>query len=514
MNAVSQTRESKIIALILAFALLHGGLYASLLPPWGLIDEEHHFHYIQYLTETGSLPTVGETYLSQEIIDKLHETKRWETFGWPAPPSMQAEQMGLEGHSYEGYQPPLYYVLMAPLFMLLPEDLLIRLFALRWVAVGISVFSLWLAYRATKSLLPAKNTMPLLIALFLALSPERTASVSRVNNDFMLELFAVALAWIFAKSVLDGLTIRRSQSMGLLFGLAMITKATAFPLLILPAGALWLSRSSPRNWRMAAWTFGLSSLLILPWIVRNLCVYGDPTGISAFKALLLHYQIEFPTSPLHMALPRIPAHLWVVWWQRGELIENTLTKGLNFSILGFTLLSLAGLLGAALRKLKRAWAPKEQLFLLFALLIAGHALFILWNYSNGLIPVIQGRFFLPVLLPATLLFIYGIYRAPFRAIWFSAFAFLLVLTDWIALFLIQLPAFYATPIFEGRSWKAMLLQIPQRIPEAIMNSHWDKPAFIQEAIAGILIFYAGALLLLTIFWIQSWRNPATETSRS
>ncbi len=514
MNAVTQTQERKIIAAILFLALLHGGFYASFLPPWGLIDEEHHLHYIQYLTETGSPPTAGQTYLSKEIIQSLFETKRWETFGWPAPASMDAQQMGLEGHSYEGYQPPLYYALMAPIFVLLPKDILVKLFALRWVAVGISVLSLWLAYRTAKILFPKNFTLPLLVALFLALNPERTASISRVNNDVLLELLAVALTWICAKSIISGITMRRSQWMGLLFGLAMITKTSAFPLFILPVGTLWFCRSSPRIKSLAVWTFGLSSLLILPWIIRNIFEYGDPTGLSVFKALLLQYQIEFQTSPLSKTLPLIPSLLWVVWWQQGTVVENILTKGFNFLILGFSFLSLVGLLVAARERFRKAGGQKERVFLLYALIIVVHTISIVWSYAGGLIPVIQGRFFLPIIVPATIFFAFGMDRLPFRTIWFSTFAALLILTDWIALFLIQLPAFYSAPIFEGQSWRDILQQIPQRMNDAIMNLRWDKPIFIQKTIALIPFFYGIALLLLAIFWIQSWRNIRTETRKS
>src|SRR3989304_130835 len=96
---------------ILLLGLFHGGLYASFLPPWGLIDEEQHVHYIQSLAVHQEIPLVGKTYLSQDIVDSLFETRRWEVFHWPTPQSRDPRAMGLEGHSYEGYQPPLFYLL-------------------------------------------------------------------------------------------------------------------------------------------------------------------------------------------------------------------------------------------------------------------------------------------------------------------------------------------------------------------------------------------------------------------
>ena len=68
------------LALLLLLAFLHGALYALFLPPWGLIDEAQHLHYIQYIAEQQSLPVAGELYLSDEIVASLFATQRWQTF--------------------------------------------------------------------------------------------------------------------------------------------------------------------------------------------------------------------------------------------------------------------------------------------------------------------------------------------------------------------------------------------------------------------------------------------------
>src|SRR5258707_13519757 len=124
---IARRRPDWILLMILVLALLRGGLYASYLPPWGLVDEEQHLHYVQYLAEHQAIPVVGQTYLSAEIIDSLFATHRWEIFHWPGPPSHAPESMGLEGYSYEGYQPPLAYLALVPIYWLLPGDILTKL---------------------------------------------------------------------------------------------------------------------------------------------------------------------------------------------------------------------------------------------------------------------------------------------------------------------------------------------------------------------------------------------------
>jgi hypothetical protein len=76
--------QQMALAAILVLAIVRGGMYASFLPPWGLIDEEQHVHYIQYLAQERALPVVGQTYLSPEIVDSLFATQRWTMFHWAA----------------------------------------------------------------------------------------------------------------------------------------------------------------------------------------------------------------------------------------------------------------------------------------------------------------------------------------------------------------------------------------------------------------------------------------------
>src|SRR5688572_7592509 len=96
------------LPLLMLVAFFHGALYAAFLPPWGLIDEAQHLHYIQYIAEAQRLPVAGDLYLSEEIVDSLFATRRWETFHWTPPPAPDPQVMGLEGFSYEAYQPPLF----------------------------------------------------------------------------------------------------------------------------------------------------------------------------------------------------------------------------------------------------------------------------------------------------------------------------------------------------------------------------------------------------------------------
>jgi hypothetical protein len=117
----------RIITILLVLALLRGALYAFIMPPWGLLDEEQHFDYIVKLAQTGVPPRVGLDYLDRKVIRSVLDTHRHEKFQWPAPSSSNPQKWGLEGHSYEGYQGPVYYYLVVPFYYLIDRTVLDRL---------------------------------------------------------------------------------------------------------------------------------------------------------------------------------------------------------------------------------------------------------------------------------------------------------------------------------------------------------------------------------------------------
>src|ERR1022692_2684375 len=70
MPSATPTRPGFRIALLF-YGALNAILYAGLLPLWDGFDEPFHYGYVQYLRTHGSLPVLGHTVLSGEIIQSL-----------------------------------------------------------------------------------------------------------------------------------------------------------------------------------------------------------------------------------------------------------------------------------------------------------------------------------------------------------------------------------------------------------------------------------------------------------
>jgi hypothetical protein len=428
---------------VMLVALLHGAIYAAFLPPWGMIDEPQHFHYIQYLAEHGSIPIAGETLLSADIVDSMFETQHWKAFHWQAPEAREPQNVGLVGHSYEGYHPPLFYALFVPLYRVLPDDVLVRLYGLRLAAIGLSLVTVWIAYRIALELSSGNHLFAWSVGLFLALLPERAASISRVNNDVLLEVLAAAFLWVCTRAVVEQITLRRSLSLGLLLGFGVWTKTSMSVLAILLPFVLWVNRRSSKRLLYTVTSAGCALAMILPLLAWNLSRYGDLTGYSAFSAL---YTIPAPSPSLPSLLSAIWdlfCHNWLVWWKGIVAKPGPIVSAFYVMLAILSGYSLAGLVRSWWKQYKMHHEDRRlQILVLYAIAVGSYGLAVLISYLSGQIPVIQGRFFLPAVVPFAILFVWGLWYAPYRRILLPSMLLFLAVLGLLALFGNLLPYYY------------------------------------------------------------------------
>lgn len=141
-----------------AFSLLFGALLVgfaqlAMLPPWEGFDDAGHYSYIQQIADKGSRPHYRDR-ISAEIIDYLKIAPgpqtlnpRWTYQDFFAAPRATVEFVRTAAHAnrdpnrvwrngsganWEAQQPPLYYLLMAPLYSISKGSSLVdQLFLLR-----------------------------------------------------------------------------------------------------------------------------------------------------------------------------------------------------------------------------------------------------------------------------------------------------------------------------------------------------------------------------------------------
>lgn len=277
-----------IVAVMVVYTFLAVS-YSVITPPFEAPDEIHHYAFIRDLIRDHGLPV-------QRDGD---------------PPSQK-------------HQPPLYYVIGAVATFWLDEpdgspyslarsnpywgyaygevgrdnkNLYLHgrwdSFPYRGVALGIHLVrllsvvmgacSVYVTYRIGLELFPKQPILALGGVALLAFTPMYLFIGGAVNNDNLLVLIVALISWLLVQTVKTGIRVARSLWIGLLCGLALLTKLTG--LYVLPVVAVvYLAVAWHRRQRRAlAYGGALVTLLTLMlagwWFARNLALYGELTSI-------------------------------------------------------------------------------------------------------------------------------------------------------------------------------------------------------------------------------------------
>jgi len=487
-------KQQRLIILLLTLALVRGFSYANLMPPWAIIDEEQHLHYIQMLSEERQRPDPRSDYLSEEIVASLFEAHRWETFGFGTPAAQNPRAMGLEGYSYEGYQPPLYYLLMLPIYRLAQGSMLARLFMLRWATVALSSLTIVITYFMVKRLNGSK-WLAFLAALILLSIPERTVAVSRVNNDALLEILGALYLWLSLRAVSETPNDRNTVLLGLVLGLGTLTKMTMLPLVIALPFLFYPSRETYSLRRGLSLSLGSAAVLILPLIAYNLRQFGDVTGFGAVSPMLNFPAPAFSMAALLDSFVRLFIYFWVILWQSAQAAINptfTLFYGILF------LISCLSVLGwrVALRANPASEGDRRRAISiwLLAAAIGAYSCFTLYSYWIGQVPVIQGRFLLPVSAAIAVLLVNGLQRAPLPAFSLTILILVLVLMDGLALFTHLLPQYYPPDLTMLPSQNVVPEVLPM-IELYLLRIGAYKPGMVQQLLGATIAGYILAQVL-------------------
>jgi 4-amino-4-deoxy-L-arabinose transferase-like glycosyltransferase len=245
---------------VLAAYVALGSLYAIHTPAWQVPDEPAHYNYIGTIVEQHALPVLQAGDYDQAYLDQL-KSKLF-------PPDLPVTAI-----RYEGWQPPLYYLLAAPVFAATGGSLVsIRLFTLL-----IGSFVVVLTWRLAREIFPAEPGLALTAAGFVAFVPQHVAMMAAANNDALTEVLIVLGLWLLVRMLLGAQV--PGWALGLVLGLGFLTKLTAYPLAGLIALALLLV-ARRQGWSARRLISALprvyvpAILLGCLWWVRNLVVYG------------------------------------------------------------------------------------------------------------------------------------------------------------------------------------------------------------------------------------------------
>ncbi|MEK7439813.1 MAG: hypothetical protein AABZ78_03370 [Chloroflexota bacterium] len=263
--------------------------YAALTPAWQVPDEPAHYNFIKHIAQTGSLPELKKGDYDQNYLARLTSEK--------FPPDLSVDSV-----RYESWQPPLYYILATPIFLIFNGALLpLRVFSLL-IGAGVIVFAYLAVNEAISNLQspisnlqpPTSNLQPLIAVAFIAFIPQHIAMMAGVNNDSLSELIiAIGLWRILVMSnepsaMSNSSFVIRHLSLGILLGLALITKSHAYllaPVALVMLLLRWRSnlQSPISNLQSLILVFLPAFLIGSTFWIRNLYVYGAPDFMATIR---------------------------------------------------------------------------------------------------------------------------------------------------------------------------------------------------------------------------------------
>lgn len=421
------------LLLVLGLVLLKQLVWLAVLPVWQTPDEPAHFHYVQYLAETGKIPVYHR---NQPVNVSAEETSRLERVSYlnsvafrpDNRPRFSGTLVGPgeerfsqdpplsrlnDGNSSAAIYGPGYYGVAAGVYRLLGDRTVIdRVFAVRAVSIlfilSITAMAFFLAGE-----LWGGGFVPAMFALVVGFQPMLSMLGVSVNNDAMLVAIASGALLLLSVQLRKGLGLWGGLLMGLLIGLGAVTKPQMiYFLALVPGVTVLLGLFRRTTWRQAGLYLGAMAVPILltlgPWMVYSHSTYGSwmppPVGADHPQAIsFLHYLkqalIEPGTYRFH--------DLWVVmYWANFGWLDTTFAPGV-YKVLGAV--GIVSFIGS-LVWLRDPGRPGRALLVGAMLVVVSFMAFLyvaefqFVKQTGGMI--LQGRYMFPVLL-ASMIVLFG-----------------------------------------------------------------------------------------------------------
>lgn len=387
------------LALIVVVYLGIGALYAIKTPAWQVPDEPAHYNYVRHVAEGRGLPVLQPGDYDQDYLERIKSAR------FPA-------SMPIDPIRYESWQPPLYYILAAPIYLATSGSLL----ALRLFSVALGGVVVLLAFLIARRLAPDSPMLAFGTAAFVAFVPQHVAMMAGVQNDALAELLLAAVIWQAVSNVERQASNVKWVVMGVLLGLGLVTKGTVYVAVLLVALAMGLAYRSlpvPRRWtwlvRSGVLVFIPALVIALPWWIRNVIVYGWPD----FLASIRHDAVVFgqPTPAEWIARYGLTGYLrqYLVitfnsFWGQFGWMGVPMNDRYYAMLAVFSCVAFVGVLWYLARS-KRAIFRNPNFWFLTVWVVLTVLIYIGYNVKYV---QFQGRYLFPALIPIGLAFTVGL----------------------------------------------------------------------------------------------------------
>ncbi len=446
--------------LVLIGFLVLAMIYGIVVPPFENLDEIEHFEVVRYIADTGRLPVHGtaeaENYhyrqeasqpplyhaLSAALVQVLRLETDDSAAAWPLNPWVAC---GPGAASLYDNRAVLYHDPHQESFPW--RGALLTLHALRLCSTLLQAITVLGTYVLARLVFPRRRHVGLAAMAIVAFNPQFLLVASGVNNDNLLTPLVTLSLCLILRTWQDGLSTGRTVGLGVLIGLAGLSKLSGWFLLPLffivaivrpdrssaSSRPAWLTID---HWK-PAFTHGIlvvSIALALSgwWFWRNWRLYGDPTALQPMLVWVGARDGSLCQSFLELGT------MFRSFW--GQIPCAFYPPGFYAFYAILTLIAFSGLI-VGWRRLRPTMRGAVLILATWFLLILGS-----WTRWNAMTAAPGGRLLFPALPAVGLLMALGIDSlmrkfAAWRA--YLTIALLAFFATWTGLRI--LPGFFAPP---------------------------------------------------------------------
>jgi hypothetical protein len=400
-----------------------GLFWAAAIHPLGAPDEPAYLQAVMQTQQERRLPEIHFDFTTNPL---------GEVVGTPGNPAARAyiESVGMNDRlrllAYENVQPPLYFLITGLITQFVPPIPTTVLYLTRLLGVAFGAGTVYFCWAATRQLAPGAPGWAVGTAGVVALLPEFCFNNARMGNDSLVNCLSAAAFYVWFRGLRDRAYDPHLLWAGSVVGLAILAKLNA--VLLVPGllllvlfrarqghrrgepRAAWVGRALP----LAAGALGSLVLVTGWWVVRNMIVYGEPSGTGAVNVFWTLNEPGLNWDDL-TARTNFVLSSWMSFWGLFGWMDILMPFLFYSQALVLTALSLALSGLAGVRLMLRRWRRRERgrayvwqagvLLAVTAFLLVGS--FVQFSLTVALQP--QGRYLYMALLPAALLLTGGLY---------------------------------------------------------------------------------------------------------
>jgi hypothetical protein len=443
LTAAGRTVAAQAAGALPLLFLVLASAYSVVTPAWEAPDEIGHFEYVRHVVLTGRLPTQNPNapnaahqpplyYLSAALLTAAVGPGAYE------PPRFN-QRSTLVGHPAGEVN----VVVHASSETFPFEGAALALHAGRLVAVLFGASTVALTVALARHAFPEQPNAWLLGGGLVALNPQFLFVGGAMNNDTLVALAGAGAAWATLRTLDRPDRLRRWALLGGWLAVGLLAKATAVaPALavgLIAAAVIVRRRSIGTGLRIATALAAPVTLGLAPWIVRNVALYGDPTGYRVYRQA---WAPSLRSAPFGLGdLGQLLTTQFRTYWA---------TFGwMNLPAPGWLYLAFAAACLVALFGLGRGRPPRAAAVLLgFVLMQELYTLVIALDCNSS---CYQGRYLFAAIGPISALLGFGLARALPLAGALSVMAGLAVVAL-LAPWLLIRPAYSTVPEPKWRQW--------------------------------------------------------------